>query len=118
MAIKTNKESVVPTDEGFLTVWRFLRADEASIDYGASTGLVIYGAPDSDSMPQMGSAHDLPEFHYVLSGRGFLLDEGELIELEAGDALVIEPGRRHAMWGQADDPLVAFYVALHSPVVG
>jgi uncharacterized cupin superfamily protein len=114
MAITVNRDDTLPTEEGNLTVWRLIGAAEGSQGLGASAGLVIYREPPNGDIPVMGGSHDLAEFHYVLSGRGFLLEDGKQIELKAGDALVIQPGRRHVMWGSAADPLVAFYVALTS----
>lgn len=112
MAIVVNKQDVPPTKEGDLTVWRLIGVDKKSMGFGASAGLVVYGKPQEDSLPEMGGAHDLAEFHYVLSGQGALLEEGQRFDLKAGDALVIQPGRRHVMWGTAEEPLVAWYVAL------
>jgi uncharacterized cupin superfamily protein len=116
MAIIVNKDEVLPTEEGDLTVWRLIGNRKGNADLGASAGLVIYGAPAGGAVPPMGGAHDLGEFHYVLSGTGFLLEDGARYELKVGDALVIEPGRRHVMWGRAEAPLVAYYVALTSPL--
>lgn len=112
MAIVVNKEDVPPTEEGDLTVWRLIGAAKGSAGFGASAGLVVYRQPQGDSPPEMGGAHALAEFHYVLSGQGALLEEGQRYDLKAGDALVIQPGRRHVMWGTAEEPLVAWYVAL------
>lgn len=111
MAITVNRDDALPTEEGNLTVWRLITS---ALGLGASAGLVVYREPPNGEAPAMGGAHDRPEFHYVLSGRGFLNEDGTQIGLKAGDALVIEAGRRHVMWGTAEDPLVAFYVALTS----
>lgn len=112
MAFKVNRSHVNPTIEKNLTVWRVLERVNGHAEFGAIAGIVTYGPPGSESDKQMGGAHDKPEIHYMLSGQGTLVEDGEPMDLEAGDVVVIPPGRRHAIWGSSSDPLTGFYVAM------
>ena len=46
------------------------------------------------------------EIYYILQGRGRMWLEGKPGKVEAGDGIVIAPGRRHRIENIGDEPLV------------
>lgn len=112
MAFKVNRSDVNPTIEKNLTVWRVLERVNGHAEFGAIAGIVTYGPPSNEGDKPIGSAHDKPEVHYMLSGRGTLVEDYEQTDLKAGDVDAIPPGRRHTTWGSSRDPLTGFYVAI------
>jgi mannose-6-phosphate isomerase-like protein (cupin superfamily) len=110
VSIKVNRSEVEPEEQPFATIWRHVRRDGP---HHVGVGVTAFKtrSPDFDVEAAL-EAHDVPEVHYVLTGEGVLYEEGEMIPLRAGDAVVTPPGRRHVMWSTADEPLVTVYVAV------
>jgi mannose-6-phosphate isomerase-like protein (cupin superfamily) len=110
VAIKVNREDVRPESSDEATTWRFLRRTDA---LGVGVGIAEFTTlPEGTDPFARCEAHDVPEVHYVLSGRGVLLEDGEEIELRTGDAVVTPAGVGHTLWSVGTDPLVTLYVAI------
>ena len=45
------------------------------------------------------------EIYFIASGQGQLRIEGEVMEVKAGDAIAIPPGRKHKLWNTGPAPL-------------
>ena len=74
MAIKVNREDVQPEISTEATTWRFLRRSEPP---GVGVGIAEFAAlPAGTDAAERSEAHDVPEVHYVLRGRGILLEDG------------------------------------------
>lgn len=109
MGIKVAAADARQDEVGHARVSRYVRREEP---VGIGVGVSSFGALPDDVDPRSAwEAHDVPEVHYVLSGRGVLLEEDEEIPLEPGDVAVTLPGQRHVLWGVGTEPLVTVYVA-------
>lgn len=112
VAIRINREDVLPEASDEATTWRFFRRSD---DLGVGVGIAEFATlPEGANVTERYEAHDVPEVHYVLRGRGVLLEEGEQVELHSGDAVVTMPGVRHTLWSTGDEPLVTLYVAIQN----
>ncbi len=45
------------------------------------------------------------EIYYITHGNGRIRIDGEVREVEPGDAIVIRPGQRHKLWNTGPEPL-------------
>ena len=45
------------------------------------------------------------EIYFITSGRGRMRIEGEVAEVQAGDAIAIPPGKKHKLWNTGESPL-------------
>ena len=45
------------------------------------------------------------EIYFILAGRGRMRIENELNEVSAGDAIAIQPGKKHKLWNIGEEPL-------------
>ncbi len=109
MSVIVNRDTTVAEDHPFVTVFRHIRRDGP---HHVGVGVAEWKeAPDGFDPEAVAEAHDVPEVHYVLSGRGVLFEEGEELAVRAGDAIITPPGRRHVMWAIGAAPLVTIYVA-------
>ena len=45
------------------------------------------------------------EIYFITQGRGRMRIEGELAEVQAGDAIAIPPGKKHKLWNTGNEPL-------------
>ncbi|HEU0008965.1 MAG TPA: cupin domain-containing protein [Verrucomicrobiae bacterium] len=45
------------------------------------------------------------EIYFITSGRGQMRLEGEVAEVQAGDAIAIAPGKKHKLWNTGNEPL-------------
>ena len=112
MVIRVNRDEVRPETSDEATTWRFLRR---SADPGIGVGIAEFAPlPEGADVGARCEAHDVPEVHYVLRGRGVLLEESQEIELRPGDAVVTLPGVRHTLWSTGEEPLVTLYVAVQN----
>lgn len=111
MALKVTSGEAMADAVANASVRRYVRRDgPMGIGVGVSTFAPLQPGIDPKSVWE---AHDVPEIHYVLSGRGVLLEEDEEIPLATGDVVITPPGRRHLLWGEsADTPLTTFYAAV------
>jgi len=111
MAIKVSAEDAQPDTVANASVHRYIRRQGPD---GIGVGVTSFAPLESGVDPRdVWEAHDVPEIHYVLAGRGVLFEEGEEIALEAGDVVVTPPGARHVLWGaSADEPLTTVYAAV------
>ena len=109
MATKVSALDAEHDEVGRVQVIRYVRREPPG---GIGVGVSSFGPLPSGVDPRsVWEAHDVPEVHYILSGRGALLEEDEELELAAGDVVVTMPGRRHVLWGVGEEPLVTLYVA-------
>jgi mannose-6-phosphate isomerase-like protein (cupin superfamily) len=110
MALRVNRADVLVEVGVTQDTWRFVRRDgPTGVGVGiASFKQVASGAENDES----GEVHDVPEVHYVLSGEGVLIEDGERIALRADDAVVTPAGARHAFFSTSRAPLVTLYVAI------
>jgi len=111
MAVKVSPREAQADVVANASVRRYVRRDGPT---GIGVGVTTFAplAPGVDPRT-IWEAHDVPEIHFVLEGRGTLFEEGEAIELEAGDVIITPPGARHVLWGESDAvPLVTFYAAV------
>ena len=110
LTIKVNRDEVVAEESDLGRTWRFLRRDHPP---GVGVGIAQFASlPEGVDPADRYEAHDVPEVHYVLSGRGILFEEGEEVALRVGDAVVTPPGIRHTLWSTGNEPLVTLYVAI------
>ncbi len=116
MAIKVNRDDVSPELSELHDVWRLVRrAGPAGIGVGVAA---FKGLPTDADLEALQEAHDVPEVHFVLSGEGILLEDGERIPLRGGDAVITPVGARHVLWAISDEPLVTIYVAVSPAATG
>lgn len=110
VATKVNRADVLPERNDLQETWRLIRRDASS---GVGVGIAAFKplAAGTD-VERLCEAHDVPEVHYVLSGNGVLYEDGERIDLRAGDAVVTPAGARHVLYASGADPLVTIYVAI------
>jgi len=45
------------------------------------------------------------EIYFITAGRGRMRIEGEVAEVQAGDAIAIPPGQKHKLWNTGSEPL-------------
>jgi len=111
MALKVSANEAIADHVANASVRRYVRREGSS---GIGVGVTTFAPLEPGLDPRaIWEAHDVPEIHYVLSGRGVLLEEDEEIELEAGDVVITPPGARHILWGEsADMPLTTVYAAV------
>jgi len=111
MSIKVSAPDAQSDNVANASVRRYVRRQGPDgIGVGVSTFAPL--APGVDPT-DIWEAHDVPEIHYVLGGRGVLFEEGEEIVLVAGDVVITPPGARHVLWGASDEePLITFYAAV------
>lgn len=109
MTLKTSIEDTTPEESASAKTWRLFRREES---HGVGIGIAEFAVanPGADTMEM----HDVPEAHYVLSGRGYAIENGTRVELRPGDALITLPGVRHTLVSEGDGPLVTIYVAIDS----
>lgn len=111
MALKVSAAEAVADTVANASVQRYVRRDGST---GIGVGVTTFAPLPPGADPKASwEAHDVPEIHYVLSGRGVLLEEDEEIFLVAGDVIITPPGARHIMWGESDEvPLMTVYAAV------
>jgi mannose-6-phosphate isomerase-like protein (cupin superfamily) len=110
MSVKVNRGDIVAEQSDTGQTWRCFRRDGP---LGIGLGVAAFDALSVGIDPETRcEAHDVPEIHYVLSGTGVLYEEGEAVELRAGDAVITPAGRRHTFWSSGPAPLVTVYVAV------
>jgi quercetin dioxygenase-like cupin family protein len=111
MAIKVTAVEAQPDTVANASVRRYVRRDGPSgIGVGVTTFAPLAPGVEPTSIWE---AHDVPEIHYVLAGRGVLYEEGEEIALETGDVVITPSGARHVLWGAShDEPLTTVYAAV------
>lgn len=112
MVIRVNRDEVQSETSDESTTWRILRRSD---DPGVGVGIAEFAfLPEGTDVVERCEAHDVPEVHYVLRGRGVLLEEREEVQLRPGDAVVTLPGVRHTLWSTGEEPLVTLYVAIQN----
>jgi quercetin dioxygenase-like cupin family protein len=117
MAIKVSAFEAQPDQVANAAVRRYVRRDGPhGIGVGVSTFAPLGPGIDPRSIWE---AHDVPEIHYVLEGRGVLLEEDDELALEAGDVVITLAGARHVLWGSSEEsPLVTVYAAVSRDASG
>lgn len=110
MALKVSIEDVEPEQNGGSRTWRLFKREDS---HGVGIGIAEFN-PVATTGSGPVESHDVPEAHYVLSGRGVLVENGERIPLEAGDAVITLPGVEHVLYSVGEKPLVTVYVAIDS----
>ncbi len=56
-------------------------------------------------------SHDFPELAYVLAGKGKYRIDGQFYDVEEGDMIIINPGRKHqALLSNPENPTTEFFV--------
>lgn len=111
MAIKVSETEAEDDLVANASVRRYMRrTGPAGIGVGVSMFRPLSPGVDPRSVWE---SHDVPEIHYVLSGRGVILEEAQEIRLQPGDVVITPPGARHVLWGESEDePLTTFYAAV------
>lgn len=111
MAVKVSATEAIADRVANASIQRYVRRDGPM---GIGVGVTTFGPLGAGVDPRtVWEAHDVPEIHYVLDGRGVLLEEDEEIALVAGDVVITPPGARHVMWGESEDlPLITVYAAV------
>jgi quercetin dioxygenase-like cupin family protein len=117
MAMKVSARDAMPDTVANASVRRYVRRQGPD---GIGVGVTTFAPLGPGVDPRdLCEAHDVPEIHYVLAGRGVLFEEGEEIALEAGDVVITPPGARHVLWGaSADEPLTTVYAAVSRAATG
>ena len=69
-------------------------------------GTMSYKPPGFRTHPEGNHVHDDEEIFVILQGKAQMEVDGELIPLEVGDVLVIEPGEEHYLISDEEDPCI------------
>jgi quercetin dioxygenase-like cupin family protein len=94
-------------------VWGLLLGPDNVQSVNASLGFATFPAGSSAA----GHIHETQEeYIYVVSGRGRLVSDENTVILEAGAAVLVRPGERHATFADGDQPL-ELITAFSPPVI-
>jgi AraC-like DNA-binding protein len=53
-------------------------------------------------------------FEYVISGKGYIINNGEMFSVEAGDAYLLQPGSKHEYYADSQTPYKKYWINFRS----
>jgi AraC-like DNA-binding protein len=62
--------------------------------------------------------NDYYVFEYVLSGKGYIINDGKSYEVGAGDVYILEKGFSHKYWGDQANPFEKIFINVFGDILG